>query len=408
MTHRRRLVFVVAILLMVVSIFFDAQQVYGQDGIAVEDAAAAVNFGKSITFTAKIQSPIPIQQASLLFRGVNEETTRVETLLPAADGSVSFTYDASQNLFPPFSRIEFWFQATLAGGQTYTSESITFPYNDDRFPWREAALANVTVHWYAGGDAFGAAAMDAAGSGMLAMNEFIPVSLSAPLDVYIYSNVNDLQSALLSDGQGWAGGHADPMAGVILTAIAPGENQSIELETKIPHELAHVILYRALGEKYDLQPAWLLEGIASMMELYPNPEYVRALDAAGGNDSLIPFEELCASFPADAGRAFLAYAQSRSFVTYIRDTHGVSGLTRLMETYGDGVACEPGATKALGASLSQLDAGWRESVLGQNAAGVAFRNLLPFIVLMLVVLLVPIWNAIDLLRHGRKHGLKSK
>jgi hypothetical protein len=79
-----------------------------------------------------------------------------------------------------------------------------------------------------------------------------------------------------------------------------------------------------------------------------------------------------------------------------------------METYGDGVACEPGATKAIGASLAQLDAGWRESVLGQNAAGVAFRNLLPFIVLMLVVLLVPIWNAIDLLRHGRKHGLKSK
>ena len=208
-------------------------------------------------------------------------------------------------------------------------------------------------------------------------------------------------------GADGGGGHTNPKLGVVLVAIAPGENQSIEMETKIPHELTHVMLYRSLGEKYTLQPTWLIEGIASAMELYPNPDYANALDIASGSDSLISFDELCASFPADAGNAYLAYAQSQSFITYIRNTYGTSGLTRLTEAYSDGVTCELGATNALGTPLSQLDARWRESVLGQNLTGVAARNLSPFILLMILVLLVPIWGAIDLLRLRRKRGSQS-
>ncbi len=180
-----------------------------------------------------------------------------------------------------------------------------------------------------GDDAFGAAALNAAGAGMLAMSEFIPISLTEPVNIYIYSNVTDLQNTLMLGGEEWVGGHANPELGVVLVAVAPGPEQSMELETDIPHELAHVMLYRSLGNKYYSQPAWLLEGIASMVELYPNPDYARALEIASQNDSLLAFEDLCTSFPADAGNAYLAYAQSQSFVTYIRKTYGTSGLGRL-------------------------------------------------------------------------------
>jgi hypothetical protein len=176
------------------------------------------------------------------------------------------------------------------------------------------------------------------------------------------------------------------------------------METKIPHELAHVMLYRSLGEHYQRQPAWLIEGIASMVELYPNPDYAHAMQIASQNDSLIPFIDLCSSFPVDAGSAFLAYAQAQSFVTYIRDSFGTSGLSRLMSAYSEGFSCELGATQALGISLSQLDLSWRETVLGQNITGVAARNLLPFLLLLALVLVVPMWSAIDLLRQRRKDG----
>lgn len=383
-------------------------QVNGQGGIEVVEPNVVVNFGQTITFQAKIKSPIPIQQVSLLYRGVNEEVTRVETLQVAEDGSVSFTYDASLNIFPPFSWVVFWFQATLNDNITYTSAPIQFQYKDDRFPWRNITQANVTLHWYAGDDAFGTAALDTAGAGLLAMNEIVPISLTDPIDIYIYSNITDLQNTLLLGGEEWAGGHANPELGVALVAIAPGAGQSIEMETNIPHEIAHIMLYRSLGEKYAGQPTWLIEGIASMVELYPNPDYAHALDIASGNDSLIAMDDLCASFPTDAGSAFLAYAQSQSFVTYIRNSFGTSGLARLTNSYSEGFTCELGATNALGTPLSQLDTHWRESVLGQNITGVAMRNLAPFVILMALVLVVPIWGAINMLRQRRKDGTQSK
>ncbi len=407
MPHRKKLIArLMAILLIAAILPFNLNQARAQGGIDVSAATAVVDFGKTITFQATITAPIGIQQVSLLFRGVNEDATRVAPVQPGPDGFVSFTYDASLNVFPPFSSIVFWFQATLVDNQTYTSPPIIFAYNDNRFPWREAKRDNLAVHWYAGDDAFGAAALDAANRGIFTINEFIPISSSQPIDIYIYSNALDLQNTLLLGGQEWVGGHASPELGVALVAISPGVNQSIELETMIPHELAHVMLYRSLGETYNIQPLWLLEGIATMAE-YPNPDYKHALDIASGNNTLLSFADLCVSFPADAGNAFLAYAQSQSFVTYIRETYGTSGLARLTKSYSEGFNCELGATNALGTPLSQLDLRWREIVLGQNVTGVAFRNLSPYLLLMALVLVVPMWGAIDMLRQRRKRAKQS-
>lgn len=398
---------IITVTLLVATLLLKAEPVSGQGGIVVESPQAVVDFGKSITFTAKLKAPLPIQQASLLFRGVNEQVTRVESLQVAEDGSVSLFYDTSLNVFPPFSWIVFWYQVTLSDGNVYTSDPIKTQYKDDRFPWRQISQANVTINWYAGDDAFAVSALDTAGAGMLAMKDFIPISLTEPVDIYIYSNIKDLQDTLLLGGREWAGGHAHPDLGVILVAVAPGASQYTEMETKIPHELAHVMLYRALGDQYTKQPAWLVEGIASMVELYPNPDYAIALETASRNNTLIPFTDLCASFPADSGSAFLAYAQSQSFVTYIRDSYGVSGLSRLSSAYSEGFDCELGVTKTLGVSLGQLDSRWRETVLKQNTGGVALRNLAPFLLLLGLVLIVPLWGAIDLMRQRRKRAAQQ-
>ncbi|MCZ2127585.1 MAG: hypothetical protein LC099_07410 [Anaerolineales bacterium] len=398
----------IIVALLVLTLTLTAHPASGQTGVEAENPQAAVDFGKTIVFTAKLKSPLPIQQATLLFRGVNEQTTRVETLQVAEDGSIHFSYDASQNFFPPFGWVVYWFQVTLSDGKTYASDSYAFQYADNRFPWREISQANVVVHWYAGDDAFGANALDAAGAGMLAMKDFIPLSLSEPIHIYIYSNVQDLNAAMMFGGRNWAGGHAHADLGVALVAVAPGANQFAEMETLIPHELAHIMLYRSLGDKYAKQPAWLVEGVASITELYPNPDYARALEVAAEKRALIPFLDLCAAFPADYGSAFQAYAQSRSFVSYIQDSYGASGLSRLMSAYGDGFDCDLGATKALGVSLRQLDARWRENALGQNQLSAAFRNLLPFVLLLILVLLVPIWGTIDALRfRKKKHAARA-
>lgn len=394
------------ILLSAAALSLKLEPAQAQAGIVVENAKAEIVFGKTIAFSAKITAPIPIQQISLLFRGINETVTRVETVQFDADGNASFVYNASQNIFPPFSKIVFWYQATLADGNTYTSPQTEINYDDNRFAWRVNTRANISVHWYAGDDAFGAAALDAAGAGVIAFNNLYPVAFDQPLDVYIYSNADDLRSALPFGGTDWIGGHAHPENGVALAAIAPNDSQKIEMETILPHEIAHILMYRALGENYFKQPAWLLEGVASNMELYQNLGYDEALRDAASKNSLIPMQDLCASFPADSGSAYLAYAQAEAFIKYIRGAYGNGKIAALTGAYAEGLDCEIGVTKALGIPLNQLDQNWRETELGQNVFGATLKNLAPYLVLMALVLSVPIWGALDFLINRLRYGKK--
>lgn len=127
------------------------------------------------------------------------------------------------------------------------------------------------------------------------------------------------------------------------------------METLIPHELAHVMLYRSVGEGYASLPVWLSEGIASLAELYPNPDYEQALTVASQDASLLPIAELCDTFPLDASRASLAYAESQSFVRFVRDIYGSSTLFLLISAYADGMSCEQGVVRTLNSSLANLD-----------------------------------------------------
>ena len=406
MSYAPKLIFKTFALLLAVGLMLPAAHpVHGQGEVTVEEPDAAIKFGETITFHAKIKSTQPIKGVMVIFQGANQETTYAKDAQLSEDGLASFTYAASLNLFPPFSMIMYRFQVTLEDGQVYTSENSGVLYEDNRFPWNQVTRANVTVHWWAGDPAIASKAHDMAAAAMIKMAEFFNVSFTDPIHIYIYSNAIDLQNTLMFGGKPWVGGHALPEIGAALVAIPPDAPIS-EYQKKIPHEVAHLLLYRALGRKYNNQPTWLVEGIASVVEQYPDPEYKRALDDASSKDALIPFTKLCSGFPPDSGGAYLAYAQSQSFVKYIYESYGASGLSRLIGAYSDGMTCEPGAAKALGVSLSQLDVGWRETVLGQNVIGVAARNLSPFVLIMALVLIVPLWGMIDLLRQRKKREEK--
>lgn len=374
-----------------------------QSGFEATNVNISYNFGQQITFLAQLTSSVPIQQAFISFRGVNEQTTRVIPLTLNADGSTRYQYDASQHVIAPFAVIEFSYQATLANNQSVAAGPFYFRYDDNRFTWKELSDGSVAVHWYNGDDAFGQAALDAARAGLQGISQTFPVSLNPPVDVYIYANFDDLVSSLTLGGKTWEAGHADPSIGVGMLAVAPSDTQSIDLQRLVPHELTHIMLYRSLGDGFNRLPTWLEEGIASMEELYPNPDYVSALETASKNNSLLSFDDLCVSFPADSGRAYLAFAESQSFVRFLLDTYGNTGIVALTQAYADGLDCELGATRAVGVPLNQLEIRWRETVLGQNMLDVATRNLLPYLIILGLTLIVPVWGAIGVFSTGRKN-----
>ena len=366
------------------------QQAWAQSRIDVTDVGVFDDFGQHVTFQARLQSSIPIASVALVFSDNFDELVRRFPVGISEDGVVTYRFDTTQNVLRPFVTISFWFEVTLQNGQTARSDNYRVQYVDDRFTWQQQVDGGLRVHWYEGDASFGDALLDVSRRGLNAVDTIISAPQAAPLDVYVYASTSDLQSALFLGGESWQGGHANPKLGVVMVAVAPGPGQSIDMETLIPHELAHVMLYRSVGEGYDSLPVWLSEGIASLAELYPNPDYDQALTIASQNDSLLPIADLCDTFPLDASRAYLAYAESQSFVRFLRDSYGTPALFSLISAYADGLSCEQGVVRALGTSLVSLDTRWRESVLGQNIAGVFLRNMVPYLGLFVFMLLIPL------------------
>jgi hypothetical protein len=182
---------------------------------------------------------------------------------------------------------------------------------------------------------------------------------------------------------------------VALIAIAPGPEQGLELDRKVPHELAHILTYDLARERYGKLPVWLREGIASRAELSTNPDYGRAIALAAENGTLMPFGTLCGAFPPDSGSAFLAYAQSEAFTRFLIERYGQAGLLALIQAYGDGLSCEQGAQRAIGKPLSQVELDWQDASLraaGPNPS--ALGNFGPYLVLLAVILVVPLTNAV--------------
>lgn len=361
---------------------------------AVEIREVQVNylFGVQVTFSARVQTAAPVQEAWLLFQSAGDPNVHPVRLNLAPDGRVIYRHSATDGALRPFAPIRFWYRIVLADGQSYTSPPYTFQYVDNRVPWQTLEDEWVRVHWYAGELDFGQTAFDIAHVGMQRISEIVPYQKSPPLDIYIYASTADLQNALNPGGMGWVSGQAAPDLGVALVAIAPDPAYRSELERQIPHELAHLVLYQRAGAAYERLPLWLREGIASLVEIHPNPDYRLALTAAAQNNTLLEMRTLCDTFPADAARAYLAYAQADSFTRYLYSTYGAPSLFTLILAYADGLDCEQGPRRAFGMTLSQLDQRWRQAVLEMNAIQAAGQNLLPYLILLFLLLSIPLWG----------------
>jgi len=349
-------------------------------------STATYQFGEQITFVAQMQPPVQIQQANIVIFDEAQAVTHVQAV-DFVNGRSEYLFDLRQNLVQPFAVVRWYYELTLSDGSVLQSDSYSMRYDDNRFTWQKLESGALRVMWVQGDAAFGQSALNAAQSGLQIISNIVPVDLTQPIDIFIYPTQNDLAAL---GAEIWVAGHADPASGRVLVVVEPGSSQSLSMEQRIPHELMHVMLYRQLGAGYSRLPAWLNEGIATQAEINPNADYDRVLLDASNRNALIPMALLCASFPTDSAQAFLAYAEARSFTTYLRDTYGAPALLNLAKAYTQGLDCENGAQRALGISLSKLESTWLEKNLGQNVWGVAFRNLLPYLVLLGLLIFIPI------------------
>lgn len=375
---------------------WNVTQVLAQGGIVLENVGVTYVFGEQITFLAVIRASIPVQSASILIIDEGQGITHVQPLAINADGSTQVVFDVQKNTLPPFSFVRWRYEIALTDGGMFQSETYFMQYDDNRFTWQSLESNGLRVFWFQGDASFAQSTLNTALAGVRAINEMFPVDLNQPVDIYIYPSQNDLS---FPGFEPWTVGLANAPSGVALVVIEPGLEQSLQMEQRIPHELMHVLLGRHIGTGYRNLPAWLREGMATLVEINPTSEYDRVLLESDGRDAWIALPDLCASFPSQPDTAFLAYAESRSFINYMRNTYGSTKLLELARAYADDVTCERGVEMVYGTSLAQLEFMWKQSVLGQGALGAAIGNMFPYLLLLCLVLGIPLSIGFNAMRH---------
>lgn len=359
-------------------------------------------YNDKIRFNALILSPDPIQEVLLFIQLGNEADIHVHPASIDSHGQVSLNLDLKQLSLKVFSNVEYWYQINLPNGDTYTSPSYSFFYDDNRYQWKTLESAPFKIHWYTGDITFAEEVLNVSRTGLKRLREFLDVFIPENVDIYVYESPQAVQEALPKLGQDWAAGHADPDRALILVSLPTGPDQHLEMERQIPHELMHIALYYTDSHAYSNLPTWFNEGLASLVELYPNPEYQDLLENAYDSGDLIPISSLCQVFPSGSESALLAYAESASFTRFLYGRFGNDGLNRLMAAYASEMECTQGIEEALGSDLTQLEASWLRTSFTVISWTKTINDFLPWVILLLVILTGPIILTVAIIRRQTK------
>lgn len=334
--------------------------VKGQSEEVSATSFADYAFGQVIRFYLMAESQNDIQAATLFFRAPEFPNTFVQelSLQPGKQVTLSFEQDLNQMQLAPFTTVTYWWVLQTAESQDLIIPEQTIIYEDDRFQWRNVAQNNVTVHWTGNDNSLGQIALDVVAESWPRLLVWVPTEADVPLNIYIYPSSADLRAALRLTGRDWVGAHAAPELGVLLVTAVNTRTAATDLRRSLPHELMHFLLYHATGPGYRQLPMWLNEGLATLVEENPNPIYESLLKTAVSDSTLLPFTDLCHTFPGEENKALLAYAQSLSLVRYLQANYGNQTLRQLVAAYADGADCASGVSRTFPLSLEELTDAW--------------------------------------------------
>ncbi len=159
----------------------------------------------------------------------------------------------------------------------------------------------------------------------------------------------------------YASGVAYSKLGLILLTIAPlNPNSRHDLAEIFRHELAHVALYDAVGNRP--VPRWFNEGFAVFVSGEGSIVRFQTLSTATLSGNLLPLDQLERSFPNEPVTASVAYAQAADLVRFLvrrQDQHRFGALVRRMSK---GQTFDQALQDAYGTDVASLEFEWREDV----------------------------------------------
>ncbi len=330
---------------------------------AAPDGRVDYTFGQSLNFELELINDPRLAQISLFVDTPQlPNTYTVSFTIDAELGAVlklNHQIDLKRVRLQPFTTITYWWTFTGVDGEQFELPSQSFAYEDDTYSWKRRAEGRFEIYWTTSDADLGQIAVDVGQEAIPQILSIIPGEGRERIRIYLYPSADDLQSALLLTGQTWVGGSASPELGVVMIPAENPRTAVVDLRRRLPHELSHLLLYEATGVAYRQVPRWLDEGLAVLFEAEKNQNFEPVLEQALIDESLIPFEQLCAWFPSEPeDLVFTAYAQSHAFVAYLQDQYGNRALQEMILAVVDGASCETMTRRVLNRSLAELEAEW--------------------------------------------------
>jgi hypothetical protein len=165
----------------------------------------------------------------------------------------------------------------------------------------------------------------------------------------------------------WAAGVAYADAGVVVVATRR-EHEPIDVMSTVDHELAHMALDAALGDR---APRWLHEGFAYLHSSEFSMERTSTLTGMAWFGRVIPLPEIDQRFPAQENAAGRAYAQSYDFVAFLAhrgryldpaDDGDRWAFRDFLREIGEGKSVHRAAVEIYGATLDELFEEWYQNL----------------------------------------------
>ncbi len=307
------------------------------DAITITSQSYSVHFPDSITFNVSASDAnSTFVSASIIVNihssaGVESHPLSVANSLRTL--RLTWKQDTSGNNFMPAgSAVYYYWRFTDQAGDTFVEPMQQLTTVDTRFNWQHLTQGLLQVNWYNRSSDFGQIILNTASVDIKNTGNMLGGGLVDHINLWVYQTDTDFHGSLPPGTYEWVGGIAFPTldeASIVVAGIA-----DLTLKRDMPHELTHLIFHQLIkdGENSGVfVPTWFDEGLAVYNQVFREPDLRNRLDQALATKSLLRLSDISDNFPANADKAYLAYAQSWNLVAYMFNTFGQTKMDRLIK-----------------------------------------------------------------------------
>lgn len=307
------------------------------DAITITSHSNSVHFPDSITFNASASDANSTFVSAKIVVNLHSDAGPETHPLPIANSlhTLHLTWKEStsgNNFLPPGSVVFYYWRFTDKANDTFIEPMQQLTTVDTRFNWQHLSKGLLQVNWYNRSPDFGQFILAQAGGDIQHTSNLLGGELVQPVNLWVYETDNDFHGSLPPGTYEWVGGIAFPTLSE--ASIVAAGTSDFTLVRDMPHELTHLIFHQLIqnGENSgNYAPIWFDEGLAVYNQGFHEPDMTNRLHQALATDSLLRLGDISASFPSDADKAYLAYAQSWNLLAYMFTTFGQQKMQQLVK-----------------------------------------------------------------------------